>query len=92
MENIMLNTAAGKRKRRMEPPAVNSNVERSIFARNLRRFRIEANLSQRALGENTRTDRATISQIELGLQNISIEKMVVLAQALRKPLHEMFIP
>lgn len=85
-------TAKRKRGRRVATPAVNSKAERQVFARNLRRFRIEANLSQRELGETTRTGQAYISQIELALQNISVEKMVILAQALRKPLYEMLIP
>jgi hypothetical protein len=47
MENIVLDTAAPKRKWRVAPPAVNSKAERSIFARNLRLFRIEAKRTQR---------------------------------------------
>jgi DNA-binding XRE family transcriptional regulator len=91
-ENIMLDTAAAKRKRRGAPLAVNSKVERAIFARNLRRFRIEANLSQRELAETTKIAESYISQLENAMHNLSVETMAVLARAPRTPLHEMFVP
>ncbi len=92
MENIWLDTAGRKRKRRVAPAAVNSKVERAIFARNLRRFRIEANLSQHELAETTKIAESCISQLENAMHNLSVETMAVLARALRTPLHEMFVP
>ncbi len=79
-------------------PAVNrkrapeSQPEREIFARNLRRARINANLSQRELARNTGIAQAHISEMENAMHNVCIDTMVKLAQAVRKPLYELFQP
>jgi DNA-binding XRE family transcriptional regulator len=67
-----------------------SQPEREIFARNLRRFRIEAHLSQRELAEQTGIAQAHISQMENAMHNVCIDTMVKLAQAVGKPLYELF--
>ena len=67
-----------------------SQPEREIFARNLRRFRMEANLSQRELAEQTGVAQAHISEMENAMHNVCIDTMVKLAQAVRKPLYELF--
>jgi DNA-binding XRE family transcriptional regulator len=69
-----------------------SQPEREIFARNLRRFRIEANLSQRELAQHTGVAQAHISEMENAMHNVCIDTMVKLAQAVRKPLYELFMP
>ncbi len=67
-----------------------SQPERVVFARNLRRFRVEANLSQRELAEHAGVAQAHISKIENAMHNICIDTMVKLAHAVRKPLSELF--
>jgi DNA-binding XRE family transcriptional regulator len=88
--------AEPKRKRAL--PAANrkrapeSQPEREIFARNLRRARIEASLSQRELAERTGIAQAHISELENAMHNVCIDTMVKLGQAVRKPLFELFQP
>jgi DNA-binding XRE family transcriptional regulator len=84
-----------KPRKRALPVASKSRVprsqpEREIFARNLRNFRVEAGLSQRELAEQTGIAQAHISQMENAMHNVCIDTMVTLAQALRKPLYELF--
>ena len=85
-----------KPRKRALPVASKSRVphsqpEREIFARNLRRFRIEAKLSQRELAEQTGIAQAHISQMENAMHNVCIDTMVKLAQAVGKPLYELFM-
>ncbi len=89
-------TPCPKPRKRALPVASKSRVphsqpEREIFARNLRRFRIEAKLSQRELAEQTGIAQAHISQMENAMHNVCIDTMVKLAQAVGKPLYELFM-
>jgi DNA-binding XRE family transcriptional regulator len=92
------NAVEDARKRKRALPARNkkwgpvSQPEREIFARNLRRARIEAELSQRELAELTGIAQAHISQMEHAMHNVCIDTMVKLAQAVHKPLYELFRP
>ncbi len=72
--------------------APDSQPEREIFARNLRRFRLEVNLSQRELAEFTGIAQAHISEMENAMHNVGIDTMVKLAQAVKKPLYTFFQP
>ncbi|WP_246742822.1 helix-turn-helix domain-containing protein [Rhodomicrobium vannielii] len=72
--------------------APDSQPEREIFARNLRRARIDASLSQRELAAVTGIAQAHISELENAMHNVCIDTMVKLAQAVRKPLFQMFQP
>jgi len=72
--------------------APDSQPEREIFARNLRRARIDAGLSQRELAAVTGIAQAHISELENAMHNVCIDTMVKLAQAVRKPLFQMFQP
>ena len=97
MDFTMPQDAAGITKpRKRTLPAVGkrleSQVEREIFARNLRRFRTEADLSQRELAHRTGVAQAHISEMENAMQNVCIDTMVKLAQAVRKPLCELLLP
>jgi transcriptional regulator with XRE-family HTH domain len=88
---------APKLRKRALPGASKSRVpksqpEREIFARNLRRFRTEADLSQRELAHRTGVAQAHISEMENAMHNVCIDTMVKLAQAVRKPLCELFMP
>ena len=88
--------AAIPKPRKRASPAVSnrsaSQPEREIFARNLRRYRTEANLSQRELASHTGVAQAHISEMENAMHNVCIDTMVKLAQAIRKPLYELFMP
>jgi DNA-binding XRE family transcriptional regulator len=87
---------APKRKRalpvRLQKRTPESQPEREIFARNFRRARIEAGLSQRDLAQQTGIAQAHISEVENAMHNIGIDTMVKLAQAVKKPVFELLRP
>ena len=72
--------------------APDSQPEREMFARNLRKFRIEVGLSQRELASMTGVAQAHISEMENAMHNVCIDTMVKVAQAVRKPLYQLFQP
>jgi DNA-binding XRE family transcriptional regulator len=72
--------------------APESQVEREIFARNLRAARMEAELAQWELAKRTGIAQAHISQMENAMHNVGIDTMVKLARVLRKPLYELLKP
>jgi DNA-binding XRE family transcriptional regulator len=78
---------AGSKKRAPE-----SQVEREIFARNLRYARVAAGFSQRELAKITGIAQAHISEMENAMHNCCIDTMVKLAQAVKKPLYELLMP
>jgi len=45
---------------------------RSLFGANLRHHRVQAGLSQEALAERMGVDRAHVSSMERGLQNVTL--------------------
>lgn len=55
---------------------------RQLFGRNLRRLRAEAGLTQAALAERMGVDRAHVSSMERGLQNVTLLTMWEAAQAI----------
>jgi DNA-binding XRE family transcriptional regulator len=96
-ETSSVKTAAAPKRKRALPTshrrwAPDSQVEREIFARNLRRARISAGYSQRELAKLTGIAQAHISDVENAMHNICIDTMVKLAQAVRVPLHQLFQP
>lgn len=84
-----------RRSRPLPPPikssrhAPESQPEREIFARNFRRARIEADLSQRDVAKLTGIAQSHISEIESAKHNVGIDTMVKLAQLVKRPLHEL---
>ena len=57
-----------------------------MFGRNLRRYRLAAGLSQEAVAERMGVDRAHVSSMERGHQNVTLLTIWQAAQALgRKP-------
>ena len=59
---------------------------RKVFGRNLRRCRLAAGLSQEAVAERMGVDRAHVSSMERGQQNVTLLTIWQAAQALsRKP-------
>ena len=55
---------------------------RHIFAKNLRKYRLEKGLSQEALADLAGLHRTYIGSVERGERNISIDNIERLAQAL----------
>ncbi len=59
---------------------------RKVFGQNLRRYRLAAGLSQEAVAERMGVDRAHVSSMERGQQNVTLLTIWQAAQALdRKP-------
>jgi transcriptional regulator with XRE-family HTH domain len=56
---------------------------REVFARNLRRIRLEKGLSQEALANEAGVDRTYISALERGVYSASITMIEKLAQVLQ---------
>jgi transcriptional regulator with XRE-family HTH domain len=55
---------------------------RKVFGANARRFRLDLGLSQEAVAERMGVDRAFISSMERGLQNVTLLTVWQLSQAL----------
>ena len=53
-----------------------------MFGRNMRRYRLHAGLSQEAVAERMAVDRAHVSSMERGLQNVTLVTVWQAAQAL----------
>jgi transcriptional regulator with XRE-family HTH domain len=58
---------------------------RNVFAANLKRYREAASLSQAALADKLGVDRAHISSMERGLQNVTIVTLWHVSEALGIP-------
>ena len=63
---------------------------RRILGSNVRRLRLERDLSQEALAVKIGADRAYVSSIERGLQNMTIVRVSELAIALDVAFVELF--
>lgn len=61
-----------------------------IFGQNVRRVRTAQGISQEELAEQAGLHRTYIGSIERGERNVSLNNIVVIAQALRVPLSELF--
>ena len=55
---------------------------RQVFGKNIRRFRVKAGLSQEAVAERMGVDRAHVSSMERGQQNVTLFMIWHLSQAL----------
>lgn len=58
---------------------------RTVFAQNLRRLRLKAELSQEALADLAEIDRTYVSALERGVYSASLDTIEKLAQALAIP-------
>jgi transcriptional regulator with XRE-family HTH domain len=61
---------------------------RETFGRNMRKFRLERGLSQEALAERMGVDRAHVSSMERGQQNVTLLTIWQAAQALERKAPE----
>jgi DNA-binding XRE family transcriptional regulator len=77
------------RRKRGDPQ---SQLEREMFARNMKALREEAGLTQRDLARLTGLMQSHISQIETADFNMTLETMVIISRTLKKPLHRFFEP
>jgi len=62
---------------------------RLVFARNMKSFRLQNNISQEKLAELAGLHRTYIGSVERGERNIAIDNMEKIAIALSKPLSEL---
>jgi transcriptional regulator with XRE-family HTH domain len=65
---------------------------RALVARNLRRLRVAAGVSQEALAVDAGVDRTYVSRLERGLENPSVAVLERLAKAMRVRIVEFFSP
>lgn len=65
---------------------------RALVARNLRRIRIAAGISQEALAVDASIDRTYVSRLERGLENPTVVVLERLAKALGTAIVEFFAP
>jgi transcriptional regulator with XRE-family HTH domain len=63
----------------------------SRLARNLRKYRMERNLSQEELAERVGLSQTFLSQVECGSRNVSLEKIETLAEALQIDVVELLM-
>ena len=63
---------------------------RTIFAKNLRRLRLEAQLSQEALADEAGLDRSYIGSLERECYSASLDTVEKLAIALGIPAQQLF--
>ena len=63
------------------PPILRMDI-RKVFGANARKFRLALGLSQEAVAERMGVDRAFISSMERGLQNVTLLTLWEIAQAL----------
>jgi len=69
-----------------------ASAERLIFARNFRKARKAANLTQRAVYDKTGFAQSWISEVETGQSAINIDNMAILAKLVDVPLWQLLVP
>jgi len=66
--------------------------ERRIFAKNLKQAREDAGFTQNELSRITGLTQSFLSKVENARNNISLDKMIILADAIGKPLSQLLVP
>ena len=72
--------------------AVDAPPERILFGRKFREARIALGLSQYDVHRQTGINRAFLSGVERGVQNVSLDHMARLANLVKVPLYELLTP
>lgn len=67
----------------------NSTIE--ILRKNIKRYRMEANLTQEALSEMTSISSDYLSEIERGKRTPSLKRLILIAEALNVEVYKFFI-
>lgn len=63
----------------------------NLFGKNVKKYRIESNLSQEQLAELTGLHRTYISDVERGLRSISLGNIEKIARSLKIEIYKLFI-
>lgn len=66
--------------------------QRFIFARNMRKARREANLTQEQLAKRVNLTQPFVSAVERGTSNVGLDNAQRIAEAVGKPLYELLGP
>lgn len=66
--------------------------ERLTFARNFRKARKAAKLTQRGIRDRTGFAQSWISEVETGRSTINLDNMAVLANCVGVPLWQLLVP
>lgn len=67
-------------------------TERLVFARNFRKARKDAGLTQQAIKDRTGFAQSWISEVETGRSTINLDNMAVLAEVVGLPLWKLLVP
>jgi transcriptional regulator with XRE-family HTH domain len=68
---------------------INKNLK-DLFSNNVRKYRLEQNLSQEELAEIAGVHRTYIGSVERGERNITINVMEKICNALKRPIIDFF--
>jgi transcriptional regulator with XRE-family HTH domain len=63
---------------------------RTLVARNIRRLRVAAGLSQEGLALEAEIDRSYMSRVERGIENPTVGVLDKIAKALKRPIADLF--
>lgn len=63
----------------------------NIFIKNMKKYRIEKNLSQEELANKANLHRTYISSVERGQRNISLQNIEKIAYALEIEIYQLFM-
>lgn len=69
---------------------VSSMKLRKIFSNNMRKYRVEQNLSQEELADKADVHRTYIGSVERGERNITIDMIEKICMALNLPIIDLF--
>jgi len=64
---------------------------RQVFAKNIKRYRLNKNMSQEKLAELSELHRTYISDVEREMRSISLDNIAKIASALEVEVNKLFI-
>lgn len=65
---------------------------RRLVAANVQRLRVEREFSQEGLAAHSGIHRTFISQVELGIRNLTLDNITRISLALEVQVYELFMP